>query len=377
MSAQEGSMATEASEEAAQKKTPLYGKHVQAEARFVSFAGWEMPLQYKEGIIREHLHTRSEVGLFDTSHMGEIFVKGPQALQLMERLLTNRVESLAVGRARYCMILNERGGILDDLIVFRTKEDEFMLVVNAGTREKDFEWIRSHAGDGVEVRDQSSDFAKVDVQGPKSLEVLDRILAPLTGEAYVSTLRPFRFGHFTYGDVQVLASRTGYTGELGCELFITPSRVESLWDAILEVESVRPAGLGARDTLRLEKGLRLYGNDIDETRTPLEANLGRFVDLEKDFIGRYYLLQQRDEGVKELMTGFVSDGRRTARAGFEVKSGGVTVGNVTSGAFSPCLECGAGLCYIDAQWARDGQDLVLTDGRREIHARVVSLPIVK
>ncbi len=352
------------------KKTPLYDRHLEAGARMVPFSGWSMPVQYA-GIIEEHLHTRSKAGLFDICHMGEFFLKGPSAGEELDRLVTCRIDDMPVGRCRYGFILNENGGIIDDLIVFKTSPDDYMLVVNAGTVRKDREWIKSNISGKVRFSDESEKIAKLDLQGPLSGEILVR----LTGRSTVEGIKRYHFIDTEIKGVKTLLSRTGYTGELGYELFFPVASAAGIWDMLLKFDEVRPVGLGARDTLRMEMGYSLYGNDIDEDHTPFEANLAKFVYMEKDFIGKKALLDQGERGMDRLLTGFVCEGRRSARSHFTVLDGQRAVGEVTSGAFSPCLKKGIGLCYIEKEFVGEGREILLGDGKIEIRARLKKIPV--
>lgn len=352
------------------KNTPLYEKHLEAGARMVPFSGWNMPVQYS-GIIEEHLYTRTRAGLFDICHMGEFLMKGPSARRDLDRLVSCRVDDMPDGRCRYGFLLNEAGGIIDDLIVFRISDDEFMLVVNAGTAPKDRKWIEGHISPETSFRDISDITAKLDLQGPLSGKIMN---SAAENEA-IDKLKRYNFTELDIDGVKTLVSRTGYTGELGYELFFPAEHAERFWDRLMGHESVRPVGLGARDTLRLEMGYSLYGSDIDENHTPFEANLARFVCMEKDFIGKEALARQQAEGLKRTLAGFICETRRSARSHFRVTRAGGEVGEVTSGAFSPCLKKGIGLCYIDSHLAVAGTGIVLTDGRVEIEARVKSVPL--
>lgn len=360
------------------KKTPLYDKHVEAGARMVAFSGWEMPVQYT-GIIEEHLATRFKAGLFDICHMGEFFIKGPSVEKDLGRLVTCGLEGMNRGRCHYGFLLKEDGGIIDDLVVFKISREEYMLVVNAGTREKDAEWIREHLSSENEFSDGSSGTAKIDLQGPLS----PGIISSLFGRPELGNLKRFSFTHVDWDGTKcpkgtkIMVSATGYTGEKGYEIFLPGQGVEKLWDALLTFDDVKPAGLGARNTLRLEMGYSLYGHDIDEGHTPLEANLGRFVDMRKAFIGKERLLQQEKEGFDRVLTGFVCEGRRSAREHYSIMAGDKKAGEVTSGAFSPCLKKGIGLCYIDKKLAVEGQEIAITDGKVEIKAQIKKPPFVQ
>ncbi|MFH1552873.1 MAG: glycine cleavage system aminomethyltransferase GcvT [Candidatus Omnitrophota bacterium] len=352
------------------KNTPIYSRHLEAGAKMVPFSGWNMPVQYT-GIIEEHIHTREKAGLFDICHMGEFSLKGPSVQKELNRLVTCRVDDMPVGRCRYGFLLNDNGGIIDDLIVFKTAPEEFMLVVNAGTVEKDKRWIETHIAYGTAFSDESDNTAKLDLQGPSSGEVLGQLI----GRPIIEGIKRYYFTNIEIKGVNVLLSRTGYTGELGYELFFSKEYAVEIWDTLSGFEGVKPVGLGARDTLRLEMGYSLYGNDIDEDHTPFEANLTKFVFLEKDFIGREALLRQKEQGIERILTGFMCEGRRSARKHFTVLVDEMDAGEVTSGAFSPCLKKGIGVCYINKGAASGGREVTLTDGKAALKAFVKSIPV--
>ena len=354
-------------DEALLKRTPLYKKHLALGARMVPFSGWEMPVQYT-GIIDEHLHTREKAGLFDICHMGELFIKGENAAREVDRLVTCETSDMPEGKCRYGFLLNKKGGIVDDLIVFKISQQEFMLVVNAGTRDKDREWIEKNISKDVSFFDDSDNVAKLDIQGPLS----GKVMSGLVGEDVIEALKRFWFLKVEIDGINVLLSRTGYTGELGFELFFPSESAEKLWDRLLEDENVKPVGLGARDTLRMEVGYSLYGLEIDEERTPIEAGLSRFIHMDKDFIGKEALIE---ETADRILTGFICEGRRSAREKFIVKSGSETIGEVTSGSFSPCLKKGIGLCYIKKDFSGCGTSVVLSDGKVEIKAEIKKPPL--
>ncbi|MGB2600720.1 MAG: glycine cleavage system aminomethyltransferase GcvT [Candidatus Omnitrophota bacterium] len=353
------------------KRTPLYYKHVEEGARMVPFSGWEMPVQYA-GIIEEHMHTRSRAGLFDICHMGEFFLKGPSSAKDLNRLVTCHVDDMPEGKCHYGFMLNENGGIIDDLIVYKISQEEFMLVVNAGTVDKDRAWIEANISSDTFFIDDSSNIAKVDIQGP----ITGKIMASLCGDDVIESLKRFWFKKVEVNGARILLSRTGYTGELGYELFFPVSSAERIWDTLLACEGVKPAGLGARDTLRLEMGYSLYGSDIDEEHTPLEADHAKFVCMEKDFIGKEALVRQEKEGVSRILTGFICEGRRSARGHFGVFADGKEVGEVTSGAFSPSLKQAIGMCYMEKGSVADDKEIVLSDGKIEIGGRVKSVPFI-
>ncbi|MDD5633884.1 MAG: glycine cleavage system aminomethyltransferase GcvT, partial [Candidatus Omnitrophica bacterium] len=315
------------------KKTPLCERHASAGAKMVPFAGWYMPVQYA-GIIEEHMHTRSKVSLFDICHMGEFFVTGTSAEKDIDKLVTCRIDDLVPGKARYGFLLNADGGIIDDLIVFKKNTNDFMLVVNAGTIAKDAAWIKKNISAGTSFSDESEKMAKLDLQGP----LADDVIKKLVDVGKIDGLKRFNFIQCEIKGVKVTLSRTGYTGENGFEIFFPSEKASVVWDTLLGFNDVKPVGLGARDTLRLEMGYSLYGSDIDEKHTPVDAGLLRFVYMEKDFIGKKSLLKQVETGSKIALVGFTCEGRRSARSHFEVhlrtpnpQSRTPKIGDVTSG----------------------------------------------
>ncbi len=353
------------------KKTPLCEKHIELGARMVPFSGWFMPVQYTS-IIEEHMHTRRKAGIFDIHHMGEFFITGPKAGEDVARLVTCRTDDMPIGKCRYGFMLKDDGGIFDDLIVFKIAQDEYMLVVNAGTieKEKSTNWVKSHLSKETSFEDRSEKIAKIDVQGPLSKDVLKNFVPT----DFIENIKKYYFDFTAIEGVRTLISRTGYTGELGYELFFPAEHAGKIWDALMAKDGVRPIGLGARDTLRLEMGYCLYGHDIDEKHTPLEANLKRFVYKEKDFIGKEGL---RKRCADKILTGFICEGRRSAREHFKVILGQRDLGVVTSSTFSPCLKQGIGLCYADINFHKEGEEVVLTDGKIEIKAKLKNIPLYK
>ena len=358
------------------KRTPLYDEHAAAGAKLVPFAGYEMPVQYKTGIIAEHQAVRRRAGLFDVSHMGEIEVRGPQALDLAQYVTTNDASMLAVGQAQYSVICGEDGGCIDDCIVYRF-EDFYMIVVNASNRDKDRDWIFNHAEKfDVEVVDKSDDMALIAIQGPRAQTILSR----LTDTA----LADIRYYHFSTGSVDgapAVISRTGYTGEDGFELYINNRDAVHLWRKLLETgaaEGLIPTGLGARDSLRLEMGYALYGNDIDDRHTPLEAGLGWVVKLDKDdFVGKAALVQQKQDGIRQRLAGFVVQGRAFPRHGYEVRFAGQPAGEVTSGTVSPSLEQGVGLAYVPTAASKIGTPIEVMVREKAVAAEVTRPPFYK
>jgi len=357
------------------RRTPLHDAHVRAGARMVPFAGWDMPVQY-EGVRQEHVAVRTGAGLFDVSHMGEVETRGPRASEFLRHLLTNDIEKVGPGGAQYSLLCRDDGGVLDDLFTYRfapAGEDErFLTVVNASNAESDFDWIRRQAAewDGVEVIDRSADYAMLALQGPVALEVLSAVL----DEGAV----PERFHHAeaVVAGAPALLCRTGYTGEDGVELLLDPGAATAVWDALV-AHGARPAGLGARDTLRLEVCYPLYGNDLSTDRTPIEAGLGWACALDKDFVGAERIRAQAQEGTEEKLVPFLFTGPGIPRQGLAVLHDGERVGSVTSGTLSPCLDVGIGMAYVPAGLTEPGTDLIVDVRGKERPARVSTKPLYK
>jgi aminomethyltransferase len=359
------------------KRTPLHDRHVALGARMTAFAGWQMPLEYS-GIVDEHLAVRTRAGLFDVSHMGEIEVAGSDALAALEELTCNAVARLQVGQAQYTVLTTPAGTVVDDLVLYRLHADHFLLVVNAVNTGKDVSWIVEHSRTVGEVIviDASARYALLALQGPAAAELLQ----PLTG-VDLASLRWFRFVSGEVAGIRATIARTGYTGEDGFELFLPPSGAARVWDALLDVGravDLRPAGLGARDTLRLEAGLRLYGYDIDETTTLLEAGLEQVVAWEKGaFVGRSVLEAERAGGPRRRLVGFEMMDRAIARHGYAVYAGGTRVGTVTSGTYAPFLRKAIGLTYLPVEQAREGVEIEVDVRGRRARAKVVPLPFYR
>ena len=359
------------------RTTPLYEEHVAAGARMVPFAGFVMPVQYTS-VGEEHRAVRTRAGLFDVSHMGEIVVSGPAALDFVQLVSCNDHSRLTLGRAQYTGLMYPEGTFVDDLLVHRTADEEYLLVVNAANTAKDFAYLSELAADveGAQVQDRSAEFAQLALQGPLARQ----ILAPLTPIA----LDEIRYYRFTRGEVAgrpAMIARTGYTGEDGFELYVDPEAAAALWRALLEEgrpHGLVPVGLGARDTLRLEAGMPLYGNDIDDTTTPYEAGLGWIVKLDKgDFIGRDVLERQHSEGVERTLVGFEMIDRGIARHGFPVllrPDAAEPVGEVTSGTQLPTVGKAAGMAYLPVGASAPGTEFVISIRGRPARARVVELP---
>jgi aminomethyltransferase len=355
------------------KRTPLYDAHVALGAKIVPFAGFEMPVQYPTGITREHEAVRSAAGMFDVSHMGEFLVEGPEALAFVSFVTTNDPAQLALGQVQYSVFCLPDGGIVDDLLVYRMGEQRFRLVVNGANIDKDWAHVTGLSGDfDVELTNESDDIGLIALQGP----VAEAILRPLVDV----DLAPMGFYWFAEGHVDGVPgviSRTGYTGEAGFELYLPPSATRQVWDRLLETgeeHGLIPAGLGSRDSLRLEMGYALYGNDIDEHTSPLEAGLGWLVKLGKDsFVGRDALLAQKEAGLTRRLRGFKLSERGFPRPGYEVIFDGEAVGPVRSGTLSPTLGCGIGTAYLPAE-ARPGDRMSVRIRDRDIGGEVVPLP---
>ena len=350
-------------------KTPLYARQQELKTKNVSFCGWDMPIQF-DGIIAEHGHCRNDVALFDTSHMGEFFFKGDIKTSGINEATSVNIEALAIGKCKYGFLLNEQGGVIDDLIIYRLSDDELMIVVNAATRENDLQTLKSRISNAT-LEDKSMEYAKLDVQGPKSKVILEKYFG-----AQLDELGFFSFVETKVFDSDCILSRTGYTGELGFELYVNSETSIKLWDALI-ADGAKPAGLGSRDILRLEMGYSLYGNDLSETITPLEANLGKFVNLKRDYVGKDALAKQKEEGLKRILLPFKTTTRRSARKDFEVYQNDKKVGVVTSGAFSPILNVGVGLAMVDTDSFDESQSFELRDARSKIEANIASLPFIQ
>ncbi len=354
------------------QETPLADSHRNLSARMVPFAGWNMPVQYTEGILAEHAHTRNAASLFDICHMGEFRVKGNNAATALDAVFARPVADQPVGVCRYNFLLNDQGGVMDDLIVYRLGEDEFYIVVNAGTRTSDAERIASLLPEGIEFTDESDETAKLDLQGPDSANVL-----AAAGLDIAALPRYFRWIKTAVNGIDCLLSRTGYTGELGFELYFPAEKAAVMWDYLLSIDPVKPAGLGARDTLRLEMGYALYGHELDTETTPVEAGYGPMLKLEqlpdRVFPGSDAL---RNEDPGKKLVGIKLDGRRAAREGTTVLNRSEEViGKVTSGAFSPSLGYAVAMAYLNAGSGLNVGDQVLLDaGRTKLDGTIVELP---
>ncbi len=360
------------------QKTPLYENHLRLGAKIVDFSGWAMPVQYTN-VIDEHQTTRRQAGLFDICHMGEFEISGPQAFDLLQRVMSRNLSSQAVGQIKLSVMTDEKGGILDDVTVYRLQETSYMVVANAGTREKDLAWIRRQKEVGgfsaVEIADISDRTGKLDLQGPRSRDILQALVsADLSPLPYYFAIRTVVAG------VPAIVSRSGYTGEDGFEIYADADRIAEIWDNLIAAgkpRGMKPVGLGARDTLRLEAGMMLYGHELNETVTPLEVVYGWVTDLEKDFIGAPALRRQKEAGLQRKLVGFEMTERGIARAGYKVLREGQVIGEVTSGSFTPTLDKAVGMAFVPPSLAAPGTAIDILIRNNRVKASVVKLPFYK
>ncbi|MFW6267181.1 MAG: glycine cleavage system aminomethyltransferase GcvT [Halanaerobium sp.] len=355
-------------------KTPLNQIHKDLGAKMTDFGGWEMPVEYT-GIIAEHKAVRNQCGLFDVSHMGEILVRGKDAAKSLQKIITNDIQKLEPGKIIYTPICKEDGGIIDDLLVYCLRENEYLLVVNAANIEKDYNWIKKHLLGKTAAENLSKKYAMLALQGPESKKILTRMT-----DIDLNSLDYYNFREAKVSGVEMIISRTGYTGELGYELYFEPAEAEKIWSELMNAGAdfgLKPCGLGARNTLRLEKMYALYGNDIDEKSNPYEARLGWTVALDKgDFIGREKLIDIKENCCSRKLTPFKIKGRGMARHGYEVYAGEEKIGQVTSGSYSPSLEEGIGLAYLKTEYTEVGTEIEIKVRSRKIKAEVVKGPFV-
>src|SRR5919197_5139502 len=342
------------------QRTPLHDRHVALGARMVPFAGWEMPVQY-EGVIREVRAVRTDAGVFDVSHMGEFEIEGPRATELLQALLSNDLDRIQPGQAQYTLLTNERGGIIDDLIVYKLEPHRYLLIVNASNRETDLRWLKEHEIRGSDVRDVSDDYALLAVQGPHAIERLG-----------LPEARAFTFAEGEIDGVPCMINRTGYTGEPGCELLVSADDAGDLWDAVL-VRGATPCGLGARDSLRIEACFPLHGSDITPDTDAISAGLGWCCALDKEFTGAQPLREIKAHGPERKLVPFVMEEKAVPRNGMTIAGGGI----VTSGTHSPMLDLGIGLGYVPVASAEAGSELTIDVRVRPRRARVVTKPIYK
>ena len=358
------------------KKTKFNSIHKKLGAKMVEFAGYEMPIQYSS-IIAEHKAVRNSVGVFDVSHMGEIFITGEKALDFVQHITINDASKLFPGRVQYSAMCYPDGGIVDDLLVYKLSENEFLLVVNASNIDKDFDWMKQNNKFGVSIKNRSDEYSLLAVQGPNSEEVIKKLMNEQPDLEY------YHFKKGKLAGVEMIVSRTGYTGEIGYELYFTgdESAAEKVWSEIFGAGKdfdIQPVGLAARDSLRLEMGYCLYGNDIDQTTNPIEAGLGWITKLEKpDFIGKDAILKVKQEGIKRKLVAMISDEKTFPRKGYEIISSGNKVGVITSGTVSPVLEKPIALGYVDKPYNSPGSEVSFKIRDKEFPARITKLPFVK
>ncbi len=357
------------------KTTSLNAIHRRMGARMVDFGGWDMPVQYS-GVLDEHRAVRQSVGVFDVSHMGEIEIRGPEALKLVEHVSTNAASKLRIGQAQYSALLYEHGGFVDDILVHKVADDHYFICVNASNQDKDYEHIAAHNQFDTTVENAGTRYAQIAIQGPRAIDTLQKLTR--------IELAPIRYYHFTEGAVSgtpARIARTGYTGEDGFEIYIAPEQAPRLWQEILDAGDefgIKPAGLGARNTLRLESKMALYGHEIDATITPWEADLAWIVKLDKgDFIGRDALVKQKEQGVTRKLTGFEMRGRGIGRDGYEISIDNVPAGWVTSGGPAPTLNKNIGLCYLPLHQAGIGRAIQVMVRGQGVDAVTVQTPFYK
>jgi len=357
------------------KKTKLYDIHVKNGAKIVEFAGYQMPIQYSS-IIGEHKAVRKSVGVFDVSHMGEVFIKGDKALDFVQEITVNDASKLTDGRVQYSAMCYKDGGIVDDLLVYRISKSEFMLVINASNIEKDFNWMKENNSFGVEIDNQSDNYSLLAIQGPDSKKTLQKICDRELDIEY------YHFFKAKVGGIDMIVSRTGYTGELGYEIYFTGNEktAEDIWDKVFAAGSefnIQPVGLAARDSLRLEMGFCLYGNDIDKNTNPLEAGLGWITKLKKErFVGRDALVKAKKDGLKRKLVPISTSEKVFPRHGYELSANGKNVGTVTSGTVSPVLDKAIALGYVNIEYAYEGATINFLIRGKEVPANIVTLPFI-
>jgi aminomethyltransferase len=357
------------------KQIPLNDLHVKLGGKMVPFAGYNMPVRYSSDI-EEHMTVRKGVGVFDVSHMGEFTIKGPHALDLIQRVTSNDASKLVDGQAQYSCLPNEQGGIVDDLIIYKIKDNDYLVVVNASNIEKDWNWISKFNTKGAEMKNISDDICLFAVQGPKALATLQKLTK--------TDLSAIKYYHFTQGELggipNVIISNTGYTGAGGFEIYVNKTSAEKTWNAIFEAGKefdIKPIGLGARDTLRLEMGFCLYGNDIDDATSPLEAGLGWITKFTKDFTNSGNLKKQKEEGVKRKLVGFKMIDKGIPRHDYVLRDAkGNAIGKVTSGTMSPMLNVGVGLGYVSVEHANPGSEIFVDVRGKNLKAQVSKLPLI-
>ncbi len=360
------------------KKTALYENHKKSGGKIVEFAGWQMPVQY-EGLKQEHLAVRSSVGIFDVSHMGEVEIKGPDAKEFCQRLTSNNINNIVDNQAQYSVMCNHEGGAVDDVISYKISDNHFLICVNAANTEKDYNWIlkiKDEFGFQSEVQNNSSEYSQIAIQGPNAGSLLLRIM----GEG-ISKIKRFRFENLNWNGVECITARTGYTGEDGYEVFLPWEKGPALWDGLLNLGNefgIKECGLGCRDTLRLEMGYPLYGNELNDTTNPIESGLGFFVkykDEDNDFVGKQAILKQIEQGLRSKLIGFEMAERGIARHGYNLTENSKVVGTVTSGTHSPSLDKSIGMGLIISDCDQNNLCVDIRDKNRKIE--IVDIPFYK
>jgi len=359
------------------KKTPLNEVHRNLGGKMVDFGGWDMPVQYTAGVIAEHMATREKAGLFDVSHMGEIWVEGEDAIAFVNRITTNDVTKLVDGQAHYSALTNENGGVVDDLLVYRFDQGKLLLVVNASTTDKDWDWITSHVKDeAITLTNASADYCQIAIQGPKALEIAQKFT-----KVNLSEIKYYHFTVDKFNGVEAIISRTGYTGEDGFEIYADKTEAVRLWNDFLEAGAeygILPCGLAARNTLRLESAMSLYGHELSDEISPLEAGLGWISKLGKgDFIGREPMAKLKEEGLKKKLVGFEMVDKGIARDEMEVYIGDEKVGYVSSGSPAPYLKKNIGLAFVPTEFAKTGQEITIDVRGKKLAAVIVPTPFYK
>lgn len=355
------------------KKTPLYDKHLEQSGKIIDFGGWELPVEYS-GILAEHEAVRTKAGLFDVSHMGEILITGKDAEAYIQNIATNDISPMENNQIFYSLMCYPDGGVVDDLLIYKYNKEKYFLVVNASNTDKDYEWMLKNKIGDVEIENVSQNYAEIALQGPLAQDILQKLTS--------KNLNEIKFFYFedgvNIGGLNAIVSRNGYTGEDGFEIYVKPEEGPKLWDMVLEAGKdygLVPAGLGARDTLRFEVCLPLYGHEISENITPLEAGLGFFVKMKKDsFIGKDALLSQKEAGVKRKLVGFEMIDRGIARSSYEVFADGKNVGFVTTGSHSPTLKKSIGLALIDSEYAVEGNEIEVSIRNKNLKAKIIKKP---
>ena len=359
------------------QKTPLYDEHVKLNARMVDFAGWVMPIQY-EGLKEEHFATRNNIGLFDVSHMGEIRVKGPKAVESLQWLTTNDVSKLENGQAQYALLPNDKGGLVDDIFIYcLEKNADYLVCVNASNTDKDFAWMTKH-NKGADIVNESSSWGQIAIQGPKAIELCDAVMH-LPSSEKISALNRNEIRTSTFQNYKIMVATTGYTGEKGCEVFIEAAGTAKLWNALLANPlNAKPIGLGARDTLRTEMKYSLYGHEIDDTTNPYEAGLGwAMKPAAKDFMNKAAIVAVKENGLKKKLIGFKMRDRGIPRQGYEIKTAdGQKIGWVTSGTHSPTLDEPIGIAYVDSSKSSENSEFFVDIRGKLVKACVVKTPFV-